>query len=718
MKKFSLIVLMIGCSLMVSAALSITRSVGWLESAAIEFTLGSYEMAHVYIAPDGGDYTQLDLQLVRRYNDFVRADALGLKAGVYTMKVVPVKDEAEVASDAVVSSKITVKAYDRTGYAHFGATEGIGAYNNDGTLKANARVLYVSQSTAKTVKATVVTSDKGATEERTGIQNIIQAYEKGYANAPLCIRLLGTVSELDYFGSSEEGLQIKGNDKRKPSFSLTVEGVGNDAVIRNWGILLREATCVELRNFAIMNCMDDCISLDTNNDRVWVHHLDGFYGQPGSAADQVKGDGCIDVKGNSKHVTIGYCHFWDSGKSSMCGMHQDSDDNWITYTHNWFDHSDSRHPRIRTMSVHMLNNFYDGNAKYGVGVTSGGSVFVEANYYKNCSKPMLISKQGTDINMGVGSSDDTKGTFSGEEGGIIKSFGNVYSGSKKLVTYQENNTHFDCWEASAREAKVPAEVKSLLGGHTYNNFDTDSRIYSYTPDKAEDVPSIVTGQYGAGRMEHGDFSFAFTAADDASSEINTKLKEAIIAYTSSFAGILGGTPEQNEGEEEEGEGQGGGGGSTVTGGSFECHFTGKKPSSTFYTISGNYSDSKGKATVNGTEYTICLKMESSTSIKFTLEAENTIYLHFADTETGAKIKIDGTSYTATNAVITQNLAAGAHEITRDGTYNLFYINMLKEPATGIYDSMNEVKATKFFHNGQLLIIRDGVTYDMMGRVVE
>lgn len=92
-----------------------------------------------------------------------------------------------------------------------------------------------------------------------------------------------------------------------------------------------------------------------------------FYGSPGSASDQNKGDGSLDLKDNCQYATFSYNHFWDAGKASLCGMTGESGENWISYHHNWFDHSDSRHPRVRVMSVHVYNNFYDGISKYGVG---------------------------------------------------------------------------------------------------------------------------------------------------------------------------------------------------------------------------------------------------------------------------------------------------------------------------------------------------------------
>ncbi len=56
--------------------------------------------------------------------------------------------------------------------------------------------------------------------------------------------------------------------------------------------------------------------------------------------------------------------------------------------------------------------------------------------------------------------------------------------------------------------QVPSSVKTLVGGTSYDNFDTNSSLmYAYAADKAADVPAIVEGFYGAGRLNHGDIDF-------------------------------------------------------------------------------------------------------------------------------------------------------------------------------------------------------------------
>ena len=191
---------------------------------------------------------------------------------------------------AAESTSFAVKAHDRAGFAHFNYS-GVGAYKDDGTLKENAKVLYVTSKTAKTVTCDVVTDSKGKVETFTGLQAIIDARQKGYDTTPLVVRIVGTIeaADMDYFSSSAEGLQIKGKNADS-EMNITLEGVGDDATIRGFGILLRNCKSVEIRNLAIMLCMDDCLSLDTDNSNCWIHNIDFFYGKTGSAADQAKGE--------------------------------------------------------------------------------------------------------------------------------------------------------------------------------------------------------------------------------------------------------------------------------------------------------------------------------------------------------------------------------------------------------------------------------------------
>ena len=676
-----------------AGVIQIIEAKGWQESAYLKWApfegASSY---NVYV-----DDKKIDAQLVRQYASYYRADVLGLKAGTYSVKVVPVNAEGTEIDGANTASNLVVKSFNREGFAHF-KYDGVGAYNNDGTLKAGAKVLYITAKTAKTVSTTVNT---GKSETITGLQSIIDAYSKGKDKTPIAFRIIGKVSlsDLDHISSSAEGLQVKG-----ATMNMTFEGVGDDATVYGFGFLLREAVSVEFRNFAIMRCLDDAMSLDTKNSNVWIHNMDLFYGKKGSAADQAKGDGTVDIKGDSKYVTVAYNRFWDNGKASMCGMTSESGENWITYHHNWFDHSDSRMARIRTMSVHMYNNYYQHNDVYGIGATKGSSVFMESNYFDAVKRPIMSSKQGTDA-MG-------DGTFSGENGGLIKAYGNVFANKPdnfSYITYANNNTSFDAYEVSAPSEQVPSSVKTLVGGTSYNNFDTNSSLmYAYAADKAEDVPAIVEGFYGAGRLNHGDIDFVIpdeTVVTNGHQQPWPALASLLDSYTSGVVKVFGesnatgeggsteggSTGGSTEGGETGGSGSGSGeggstggstggteGGSTVTPieGTVTCSFaTDGTLSNTAFALTGTKkSVRKESTTIEGVTYSASLKMEEGTEVSFTTTQKMTLYVYYGVSGTRTNVKVDGVKQAGTPTTVV--LEAGAHKITKNESTTVALIKLV------------------------------------------
>lgn len=652
-----------------AGVIQITEAKGWQESAYLKWApfegASSY---NVYV-----DDKKIDAQLVRQYKSYYRADVLGLKEGTYSVKVVPVNADGKEIAGANTASNLVVKSYNREGFAHF-KYDGVGAYNNDGTLKAGAKVLYITAKTAKTVSTTVNT---GKLETITGLQSIIDAYSKGKDKTPIAFRIIGKVnlSDLDHISSSAEGLQIKG-----AMMNMTFEGVGDDATVYGFGFLLREAESVEFRNFAIMRCLDDAMSLDTDNSHVWIHNMDLFYGKKGGAADQAKGDGTVDIKGDSKYVTVAYNRFWDNGKASMCGMKSETGENWITYHHNWFDHSDSRMARVRTMSVHMYNNYYQHNDVYGIGATSGSSIFMESNYFDAVKRPIMSSLQGTDA-MG-------DGTFSGEKGGLIKAYGNVFANKPanfSYIPYAENNTSFDAYEVSNPSEQVPASVKTLVGGTSYDNFDTNpSLMYAYAADKAEDVPSIVEGFYGAGRLNHGDIDFVIpdeTVVTNGHQQPWPALASLLDAYTSGVVKVFGEsdggtvnptpdpTPDPTPGPTP-------GPDAPVIEGTVTCSFaTDGTLSNTSFALTGEAKNVKKEETViDGTTYTASLKMESKTEVSFTTSQKMTLYVYYGLSGTNTNVKVDGVKQTG--APTTVVLEAGAHKITKGDSTTVALIKLV------------------------------------------
>nr|WP_199001914.1 T9SS type A sorting domain-containing protein [Flavobacterium sp. ASV13] len=556
MKKKLLYLILLFASIQIAAQqITFTESSGWLESAFAKWTpLSGADSYNVYYTGGGQTNKKIDNELIRSYGSYFRADVPGIAAGNYTITVKPVT--AGVEGTGSTTSSLTVLAQDRNGFAFDGGRVP-GGYKADGTPKDNAVILYITQNTKNTISMNIT----GASANPCiGLQNILYGIKKGKDTRPFIIRLIGNITDMTVM----EGGDITIENANNANSYLTIEGVGNDAVVNGMGIRLKSASNIEVSNLGFMNCdstAGDNVGLQDKNDHVWVHNCDLFYGNAGSDADQIKGDGAMDNKG-STYVTFSYNHFWDSGKSSLLGLSENTTTGlYLTYHHNWFDHSDSRHPRVRFYSAHIYNNYFDGNSKYGSGATMGSSLFIESNYYRNSKRPMMVSLQGTDVwDEATQKNIPGNGTFSSETGGSIKAFNNIFdadiaTNTMRFVAYGDTNplynisgkinstTDFDAYVVANRGDLVPASVKSFSGANVYNNFDTNASLYvkNLVVESAADAKIKVT-QY-AGRVSGGDLKWTFNnTVDDTSSAVNLPLKAALTNYTSTLVAVQGETP--------------------------------------------------------------------------------------------------------------------------------------------------------------------------------
>jgi pectate lyase len=668
-------------------SVSVLNTGGWFESAFVEWEpVEGADRYNVYCNGEGVDVQLIDGLLVRDYGEYFRADVPGLKAGTYTITVVPVVSGEE--TEGVITGELTVMPHDRTGFA-FSNGHIPGAYNADGTLKDNAVVIYITENSKNTVSLDV----NGANSNPcVGLQMILDGFKKGRDNRPLVVRLIGQVTDPGYLNKGDIVIENDNNDLG----CITFEGIGGDAIADGWGIRVKNASNIEIRNIALMNCNSDegdDISLQQDNEYVWVHHCDFFYGNAGGDSDQAKGDGALDCK-RSGYVTISYNHFWDTGKSNLLGNGIE-EPRLLTYHHNWYDHSDSRHPRIRNHSVHVFNNYYDGNSKYGVGATNASSVFVEANYFRNCKYPILTSMQGSDVYDEDTQSNDYSDmpTFSKEDGGSIKAYNNYMTGQRRFVAYGDedypNSTvNFDAYIASIRTEAIGSLVVSAYGENVYNNFDTDPNVmYEYAVDSPEEARDKVV--LYAGRMNGGDFKWAFNnAVDDELYAVNSELKAALVNYETTLLAV------QDDGVVTPGDDDNNNDAPGVITGDVVHNFTTDGLSSSYFNIAGNLSDSKGAVAYDGEILTQCLKIESSTLIEFTTSEQSELTLVFNE-DFNEEIKVDGTSYTVASGILTLSIESGEHTISKDDVANLYLMSI--EYSTGVEGVISET-GMKVFPN--------------------
>ena len=438
---------------------AITKCGGWFETGYAEWdssAIGSN--VKVSYAPAGSsNYTQADGELIRGN----RVDIPGLKGNTeYTIRI-------EGSSGTGLASVKTM-SYDRSGYAHYNYSSGVGAYNNDGTLKSGVQVIYVTNSN----------KDSITYGGKTGLYDIF------YSAKPknVAFRFIGKI-DVPNGAKANDGKQNDGSGMLYLQYgeNVTIEGIGYNADLNQWGFEMKRCTGCEVRNLGLANYPDDGISMtgDSSNKstHMWIHNntiekgYNQYAGNGTVDADKADGDGSADIKW-SEYVTISYNEFRNCHKTSLVGGGPSQFQDYITYHHNWFNSTESRNPRARNAHIHSYNNYFSNNKQYGIGASYNSKVFSEANYYENTYLPLDA------VNMG---SDAYSGT--------IKSYNDKFDGCNmgsglayKIVS-------------SRNEAANIGNLKS--GGDGYDNFDLN--MYSYTAQSADAAKAEVKAN--AGRMD-------------------------------------------------------------------------------------------------------------------------------------------------------------------------------------------------------------------------
>ena len=165
----------------------------------------------------------------------------------------------------------------------------------------------------------------------------------------------------------------------------TIVGVDSNGVILGGGLNFSHASNVIIQNLLFQNSSVDAINIEDESHHIWVDHCDfknAF-------------DGLLDIKTGSDYITVSWNKFSNHVKTCLLGHDdtnaaQDSGRLHVTYHHNWFNKTESRHPRVRFSALcHVFNNYYLGNG-YGVASTMDAEVLVEGNYFKNVGSPTHV----------------------------------------------------------------------------------------------------------------------------------------------------------------------------------------------------------------------------------------------------------------------------------------------------------------------------------------
>lgn len=483
------------------AATSFSTAGGWFETLYAEWSGNKSDVTGVsYSGTASGSLTGDDLTyLVRQDGSNVRVDIPGLKAGTYNLTVT-------TKSGNITKDNIKVYEYDRSGYAHYDAHKegvtGIGAYNDDGTLKSNAIVVYVTEENKNTVQLPGYTGDSYPA----GIGNILN-YKSEDANGvtgggkidivkqlreegiPLDIRFVGTIRGGDSNTSNNPPAEnIKGltgyntttNGGTKgdngmmirvyKSSNVTFEGIGTDATFDGWGVQIISQTGFvsqgfEFRNLNFTNTPEDAIGLEgtaslssspqskewlnsscTPIKFSWVHNNtfhQGFCKNP-AESDKAEGDGSCDWK-RGYGYTMAYNHYINNHKTNLIGSSSSSIQYDASLHHNWYEKVESRQPLSRQANIHIYNTYFDGATSYAISPRAHAYIFSEGNYFGACKNPVDSAKEGS---------------------ATVKSYNDSFAGC--------NGAN------AAQQVKNKTDKVSDSSGNPYAGFETGSDMYEYT----------------------------------------------------------------------------------------------------------------------------------------------------------------------------------------------------------------------------------------------
>ena len=465
----------------------------------------------------------------------VTIDIPGVKAGTYTLKVSADGHEFEVKD-------IKVNSYDRSGYAHFNYTEGVGAYRDDGTIKDKAIVLYVNDDNKNSVQLTY------GSDTVTGIGNILNsagAAASGQKNTnggilkklcaadiPLVVRVVGTVSNTGLYkkgsfdpskGNQIEGLtayaskDFGGSTKDNGGMAsmqygknITIEGIGDDAVIDGWGFSfsakadsVKNGYGFEVRNLTFINTPEDGVGMDGNAEaddetadwkmgveRCWIHN-NSFYCptiQNPIESDKGQGDGSVDFK-VGQYFTCSYNYFDGCHKTCLLGGGPKQTQFNVTYHHNYWKGCDQRGPLSRNANVHMYNNYVLSQKSYAQNARYNAYIFSEYNVFEKSKRPQLAQTESRD------SKDATAPVY----WGVIKSYKDSYT---DCTLTEKSDSNAPATTVASRDEKVENTCGFAARNIDYSSFDTDGTL-SYIPggnyllsEDYEEIKNTVTAAAG------------------------------------------------------------------------------------------------------------------------------------------------------------------------------------------------------------------------------
>lgn len=307
-------------------------------------------------------------------------------------------------------------------------------------------------------------------------QTWLLARQKAKSTTPAIVWLSGTFTKDQGRSSSSPWFDVK------DTHNITIYGT-DGFVMQNVGLFLVRASNIVIRNLHIQmpkadNGADGISMQECEN--VWVDHC--TFESMNQTHDYE--DGSCDITHASHSVTVSWCHFIKTQKTCLVGhSNSQTGDKVITVTfhHNFFDASSSRHPRVRFGKAHVYNNFYNGCTTYGAGSAYGAMVLVEDNYFDAVALPTDICTYPAKPSGGSWVSN-----LQGSEAGFLYECDNEYVNNPSNFRGPFTNVEYTAYNGS-----------TIATPYTYEDFKP---AYDYVVDEAARIPEIVSSGAGAGKL--------------------------------------------------------------------------------------------------------------------------------------------------------------------------------------------------------------------------
>lgn len=285
---------------------------------------------------------------------------------------------------------------------------------------------------------------------------------------------VSSLSELENALKSDVTIRVNGTISGsgmvsiKELSNISIIGVGTSGNFRGVGLSFVRTSNIIVQNLTFQSSSEDSINIE-DTSRAWVDHNTMFtdvnYLNCDQSSVKDKYDGQIDIKKNSKNITVSYNYVHDACKAMLLGFSDGKEpDDLVTYHHNRFENIGSRLPLIRSADTHVFNNYYKNVLTSGVNVRMGANALIENNFFENVDDPILSADS--------------------DEIGFWNVSGNLYVPNGPKYTHVPEG-------ADVVGTVVNGEVKSTTSWKVN---------YNYKLDAAKDVPPTAVKYAGAGKI--------------------------------------------------------------------------------------------------------------------------------------------------------------------------------------------------------------------------